>query len=256
MDLLIILLRNFDTGMAKDPKDPAQEYQKLKDEILLTDFMVLEKRIEREAKEKKNPPEMPILKKLIATVEKNEFPKPEDYSQSDQKMAANYNFLSMKKRIVLINQEEGVVEIPAGLKKQLEADGVQYFSLSATLEKELVQLNPEEQLEFLKGFGLKESARNAFVPCALNALGLISFITSGEDEVRAWPFRKGSTAVETAEKIHTDIARGFIRAEVIAYEDFKKHGSEAECKKAGVYRLEGKEYIVKDGDIISFRFNV
>ncbi len=131
-----------------------------------------------------------------------------------------------------------------------------YISASRPIEIELAELDTQEQIEFLKDYGLTESAKIRFIKSAYHSLGLISFLTAGEDEVRAWPIKHGTTAVYAAGKIHSDIQRGFIRAETIFYDDFIKYGSESECKKAGAYKLEGKEYVVKDGDIINFRFNV
>jgi ribosome-binding ATPase len=254
-DLLIFVLRNFDSLMTSDGTDPVLEYQKLKEELILTDFVVVERRIEREIKEKKNPPEINVLKKLQANLENGELPA-EKITEDEAELVSNYNFLSMKKIIVLVNQPEGVMEIPEKLADTLKKDGIEHFCVSAPIEIELAELNPEEQLEFLKDYGLTESARIRFIKNAYHSLGLISFLTAGEDEVRAWPIKKGTTAVYAAGKIHSDIQRGFIRAETIFYDDFIKYGSESECKKAAAYKLEGKEYVVKDGDIINFRFNV
>lgn len=255
-DLLIFVLRNFDSIMTAEPKDPLTEYRKLKDELLLTDLIIAEKRIEREAKEKKNPPEMPAIKKLHAILEKGEFPTPGTFAADELALISNYSFLTLKKRIALVNDPEGGAPLSPEFTAAIAADGVLSFPVCATLEKDLSQMAEEEQLEFLKGYGLTESARIRFIRTAYETLGLISFLTAGEDEVRAWPIRKGTPAVEAAGKIHSDIQRGFIRAETIHFDDFNKYGSEAECKKAGHYRLEGKEYPVKDGDIINFRFNV
>jgi hypothetical protein len=255
-DLLIFVLRNFDSVMTADAKDPLAEYRKLKDELLLTDLITAERRIEREAKEKKNPPEMPAIKKLHAILEKNEVPAPGTFTADELAHISNYSFLTIKKRIALINQPEGETDIPAELQKEFTDDGLHFFSVAALLEKDLSQMPEEEQIEFLKSYNLPETARVRFIRKAYETLGLISFLTAGEDEVRAWPIRKGLPALEAAGKIHSDIQRGFIRAETIPYDEFAKYGSEAECKKAGHYRLEGKEYTVKDGDIINFRFNV
>ncbi len=255
-ELLILTLRNFDSIMSSDAKNPAAEYTKIKEDLIITDFIVIEKRIERDLKEKKNPPEMGVLKKLMAILEQGVFPNDTDLSDDEIAEVSNYNFLSLKKKIVLINQSEGESEIPADLKTLLEKDGVPCFSVSAALETELNDLSYDEQIEFLASYGIKETAKERFIQEAYKSLGLISFLTAGEDEVRAWPIKKGATAVVAAGKIHSDIARGFIRAETIDFDTFVKHGSESECKKAGVFRLEGKEYTVKDGDIINFRFNV
>ncbi len=255
-DLLILVIRNFDSPMTAAPTDPAGEYRKLKEELLLTDLVTAERRVEREAKEHKNPPEMPVIRKLYAMLEQGALPPADTFSAEEMALIANYNFLSLKKRLVLVNEPEGGAVLPDEFTAAVTADGLVSFSVCAPLEKDLSQMASEEQKEFLAGFGLAEPARDRFIRAAYETLGLISFLTAGEDEVRAWPIRKGTTAVEAAGKIHSDIQRGFIRAETIHYDDFIRHGSEAECKKAGLYRLEGKDYVVKDGDIIHFRFNV
>lgn len=255
-DLLIFVLRNFDSIMTADATDAVSEYMALRDEMIITDFIVIERRLEREKKEKKNPPELGILKKLFAILEDNKMPQDGDFTEDEAALLANSNFLTMKKKIVLINQPEGEFEIPEEIKTAIEKDNLEAFCVSAALELELAELSAEEQLEFLNDYGLTETAKERFIRSSYQALGLISFLTAGEDEVRAWPIKNGTPAVQAAGKIHSDIQRGFIRAETIYYEDFIKHGSEAECKKAAAYRLEGKAYTVKDGDIINFRFNV
>lgn len=255
-DLLIIVLRNFDSALSEEQKDPLNEYKKIRDDLILTDLISIEKRIEREEKEKKNPAEISVIKKINKILNENKFPKNNDFSDEEIKKIENYSFLSLKKQIVLVNQKEGDSEIPTLLISQLDSDNISYFQISALLENELNMIPEEEKLSFLAGYGLKETALTKFLKHVYKSLGLISFLTVGEDEVRAWNIPNGINAQEAAGKIHSDISRGFIRAEVISYEDFKSLGSEAECKKAGKFRLEGKDYIVQDGDIISFRFNV
>jgi GTP-binding protein YchF len=255
-DTLVLVLRNFDSQLSGEEKNPLIEYKKIKEDIILTDMIVLEKRIERENKEKKNPVEMNVLKRLNKMLETFSFPDMNDFSNDDLAKIANYNFLSLKKIVILVNQTEGENIIPQDLIDELSKDKLHGFPISATLENELNKISEEEQQGFLESFGLTEPASDRFVKHVYNELGLISFLTSGEDEVRAWPIKKGMTASQAAGKIHSDIEKGFIRAEVISFDDFKIYNSEAECKKAGKYRLEGKEYVVKDGDIINFRFNV
>ena len=133
---------------------------------------------------------------------------------------------------------------------------VPVVTMCAKLEHELSQLDEESRATFMSDLGIKESAAEKFVKICYSALGLISFLTVGSDEVRAWPIRKGTIAVDAAGKVHSDIKRGFIRAETMAYDDLKTLGDEKAVKAAGKMRLEGKEYVVKDGDIINFRFNV
>jgi ribosome-binding ATPase YchF (GTP1/OBG family) len=128
--------------------------------------------------------------------------------------------------------------------------------LSARVEAEIAELDAADRAAFLADLGLTASARDRFIRASYGLLDLISFLTAGEDECRAWPIRRGTTAVKAAGKIHSDIERGFIRAEVMAFDDFVRLGSEAKCREAGKLRLEGKEYVVRDGDIAHFRFAV
>jgi ribosome-binding ATPase YchF (GTP1/OBG family) len=129
-------------------------------------------------------------------------------------------------------------------------------ALSAKIEMELGELEPDEAAAFMEELGITESSLDRVIALSYRLLGLVSFLTAGEDECRAWPIRRGTTAVKAAGKIHSDIERGFIRAEVVAYDDFIRLGSEAKCREAGKLRLEGKEYVVHDGDIVHFRFAV
>ena len=130
------------------------------------------------------------------------------------------------------------------------------LALCAQIEMEIAALDSDDRTAFLADLGLTESARDRFVQAAYALLDLISFLTTGEDEVRAWPIRRGTTAVKAAGKVHSDIERGFIRAEVVAYADFIQFGSDAKCRDAGKLRVEGKSYVMQDGDVVHFRFNV
>ena len=256
MDMLILVVRDFDSVLTDSPRDPLGEYRKLRDELILTDLMVVEKRLEREAKEHKNPPDLPVLKRLHARFESNQLPAEDEITPQEHGFIANYSFLTLKKRLVLVNRPEGENDVPKALDQLLEAEGVKRFAVSATLEKELNDIPLAERQAFLEGFGMTGTARERLVTTAYASMNLISFLTVGEDEVRAWPIRRGSTALEAAGKIHTDIARGFIRAETVPFEVFKKHGSEDACKAANAYKLVGKDYVVQDGDLMEFRFNI
>jgi ribosome-binding ATPase len=138
----------------------------------------------------------------------------------------------------------------------LNRRGLDGLALAGKVEMEVAQLDENDREAFLKEIGIQEPARERFIRASYRLLDLISFLTTGEDEVRAWTITQGTIARKAAGKIHSDIERGFIRAEVIAYEDFVVLGSEAKCKEAGKLRLEGKDYIVQDGDIIHFRFAI
>jgi ribosome-binding ATPase len=146
--------------------------------------------------------------------------------------------------------------LPADVAARARAEGAEAMALSARLEAEIAQLDAGDRDAFLADLGLSESARARFIGASYALLDLISFLTAGEDECRAWPIRRGTTALKAAGKIHSDIERGFIRAEVVAYEDFIRLGSEAKCREAGKLRIEGKDYVVRDGDIVHFRFAV
>jgi ribosome-binding ATPase YchF (GTP1/OBG family) len=135
-------------------------------------------------------------------------------------------------------------------------DSIPVITICAKLEHELSQLDAESRTEFMADLGITESAASKFVQSCYSALGLISFLTIGSDELRAWPIKKGTIALDAAGKVHTDIKRGFIRAETFGYDALRELGDEKALKAAGKIRLEGKEYIVQDGDIINFRFNV
>jgi ribosome-binding ATPase YchF (GTP1/OBG family) len=146
--------------------------------------------------------------------------------------------------------------ISPAYQEELERRGLDGLALAAKVEMEIAQLDENDRPAFLKDIGIKESARDRFIRASYQLLDLISFFTTGEDEVRAWTISQGTSARKAAGKIHSDIERGFIRAEVIGYQDFVFLGSEAKCKEAGKLRLEGKDYVVQDGDIIHFRFAI
>jgi hypothetical protein len=157
-----------------------------------------------------------------------------------------------------VNRDEGRASEPLGAELEAKLESLQAggLALSASVEAEIAGLAPDEQKAFLDDLGLTESALTRFIRAAYGLLDLISFFTVGEDEVRAWTIRRGTNARVAAGRIHSDLERGFIRAEVIPYAVFTKHGSEHAVKEAGKLQVEGKEYIVSDGDIMHVRFNV
>ena len=173
-------------------------------------------------------------------------------------MLTGFAFLTDKPLLAVLNrsEDEAAQPMPEPLAKRLTALSAAGLVLSASIEAEIARLDPADEAALLADLGLTESARARFVRTAYELLDLISFFTVGEDEVRAWPIPRGTHARAAAGKIHTDLERGFIRAEVMAYSDFIAHGSEHAVKEAGKFKLEGKDYIVADGDIMSIRFNV
>jgi ribosome-binding ATPase YchF (GTP1/OBG family) len=168
---------------------------------------------------------------------------------------SGFRFLSQKPMLVVLNQAEADVgkPVPAAVTKACADRGVELLAMSAPIEAEIMAMSAEDQPAFLAELGLDKPVRTRFIQAAYGLLDLISFLTSGEDEVRAWTIRRGTIAKLAAGKIHSDIERGFIRAEVTAWADFARLGSEAKVKEAGKLRLEGKEYVVQDGDIVHFR---
>jgi ribosome-binding ATPase len=158
--------------------------------------------------------------------------------------------------VLNVGESAAAAPLPPAVQQRLDRDGLAGLSLCAQIEMEIAALAPEERGAFLIDLGLDNPARDRFIRAAYNLLNLVSFFTTGEDDVHAWPIRRGTVAVKAAGKVHTDMERGFIRAEVIAYDDFVRYGSEAKCREAGKLRLEGKDYVFQDGDILHFRFNV
>jgi ribosome-binding ATPase YchF (GTP1/OBG family) len=166
--------------------------------------------------------------------------------------------LTLKPRLTVVNVDETAVADPAPdtVREFAEAEKLSLLVISGKVEMELSELEPDDRRNFEKDLGLEESARDRFIQASYALLNLMSFLTAGEDEVRAWTIRRGEVAQGAAGKIHSDIARGFIRAEVIPYEAMVQYRTEAKCREAGKLRLEGKEYIVREGDVMHFRFNV
>src|SRR5881628_242942 len=173
-------------------------------------------------------------------------------------MLSGFAFLSQKPLLIVYNLAERALRepLPRAVTEYATSERLTVVPICGNVEMEISQLDEEERGAFLADLGLQDSARDRFIQCTYALLNLMSFFTAGPMEARAWTITRGTTAVKAAGKIHSDIERGFIRAEVIHYDDFIQHGSEAKCREHGKLRLEGKEYIVKDGDIIHFRFNV
>jgi len=255
-DALIQVLRNFRMFGMDDPQ-PAADFEKLDQELIISDLAVVEKRLERmnaEAKKGKPPDaeERALVEKCRDLLEA-EIPIRSDPDLARAPQLRGYAFLSAKPVLVLFNNEDEDTEIPA-MEGRLAGESC--LVIRGKLEHELAQMSAEEAAELLEEFEIAASATDRVIQKSYEILGLISFFTVGEDEVRAWTIPRGTPAVAAAGVIHTDIQKGFIRAETISYEDLMAAGSMAAAKKNATLRLEGKTYGVKDGDIINFRFNV
>ncbi len=253
VDAMALVLGDFKTDSV-----PLKELNDLLTEMILADLTVVENRRSRLKKEKGRPQEEELLERCARALENEESLRALTFTTDEENLLSGFGFLSRKPLLVLFNQAEEKAGQPlaAPYQEELQRRGLDGLPLSGKLEMEIAQLEEADRAAFLKEIGIAEPARSRFIRASYRLLNLISFFTTGEDEVRAWTIPEGTPARKAAGKIHSDIERGFIRAEVIAYADFLAYGTEAKCKEAGKLRLEGKDYIVKDGDIIHFRFAV
>lgn len=257
-DSLAQVVRCFADPLSAAPPSPMKEIRDFDAELKLTDLEIIENRLVRLKKEKDTGRERELLERSKAFIEEEKPLRLLSLSDEDNRSLSGFGFLSQKPLLVLINLGEEDIGKPlsAELTDYLTKEGLQTVSICGKAEMELAELEETERLEFLKEMGLAESARDRFIRSSYSLMELISFLTHNEGEVRAWSIKRGSPALKAAGKVHSDMERGFIRAEVVHFDDFVGYGSEAKCKEAGKLRLEGKEYIVRDGDIIRFRFNV
>jgi hypothetical protein len=255
-DALIHVVRNFSSYGLAEPT-PLEDVNHVDQELILNDFMVAEKRIERlnldqKRGRKSDPEELALLEACISTLEDN-IPLRQRPELATAPQLRGFAFLSGKPMLVLFNnadEDNGLPDISVRGSNELA------LAIRGKLEHELAQMSPEEAAEFLKEFDIATSAKDRIIAKSYELLGLISFFTVGEDEVKAWTIREHTTAIDAAETIHTDLKKGFIRAEVLAYDDLMTAGSYAAARKLGTVRLEGKDYEVHDGDILHVRFNV
>ena len=253
VDAIALVLGNFDA----DAK-PLKDLNNLLTEMILADLAIVENRRSRLKKEKARPLEENLLERAATALENEESLRNLTFTPDEESLLAGFGFLSRKPLLVLLNQSEdkAAQALDPTYLEELKRRGLDGLALAAKAEMEIAQLDEVDRAAFLKEIGIEEPARDRFIRASYRLLDLISFFTAGDDEVRAWTITQGTVARKAAGKIHSDIERGFIRAEVIAYEDFIALGSEAKCKEAGKLRLEGKDYVVKDGDIAHFRFAV
>ncbi len=249
--------------------DPARDIETINLELIFSDVEILERRIAKVAKgarmDKTLAKEQALLENLKAYLEEGNMAKTFEISEDEDEQAwfASYNLLTAKPVIYAANvSEEDLANDGAdnvhvqNVRRQAAGESSEVFVICAQIEQELAELSDEEKAMFLEDLGLKEAGLDKLITASYKLLGLISYLTSGEDETRAWTITKGTKAPQAAGKIHTDFERGFIRAEVVSYEHLMECGTMAAAKEKGLVRLEGKDYIVQDGDIILFRFNV
>ncbi len=245
-DALLILLNGFSGG------DPVSELNRFGEEMLFADLLVITNRVERlEASVKKPRPdreqqlkELELVKRALAALESGATIASLELTADEKKPMRSFGLLTDKPRVVVLNAPQGT-EPPAGLNPAAVLD--------VKLELELAGLEPGERAAFMADLGVTELHRDHIIRLAYDAVGMITFFTAGEPEVRGWNLERGATAVEAAGKIHTDLAKGFVRAEVAAFDEIKAAGTLKEIKARKIERLEGKNYIVKDGDVVYFR---
>ena len=255
-DALIHVIRNH-TGAGLEKKTPHEDFRNIEQELILADLVVVEKRLERiELDQKRGKKVAPREHTLLIDSHKNlenEIPLRRVMELASARELRGFTLLSAKPMLVLFNNDEENNDLPEGNSLTGQE---RCLVIRGKLEQELAQMSTEEVAEFLNEFNISESAMNRVIRESYNILGLISFFTVGKDEVRAWTIKSGTQAVDAAEVIHSDIKKGFIRAEVLSYDDLMEAETYADARKKGTVRLEGKTYEVKDGDIINFRFNV
>jgi ribosome-binding ATPase len=254
MDALLIVIPQF-AGM---DKDLVATLEHIESELVFADLDQAERRLERLKKEKGSDFERVALEKITAWLGDGKPLRLFEMTAQETAAFSSFGFLSRKPALVTVNceMERASADVTETEHAAVRAHGLEVFRLAAAFESELWELDAAGQQEMLKDAGLDAPARDRLIAALYNHLGLITFYTAGEPEAHAWSLRRGETALEAAGVIHTDIARGFIRAEVVSYEDFAVHKSDAKVKEAGKLRLEGRDYIMRDGDMIHVRFKI
>ena len=254
VDLLAVVVRGFSNGY--DEADPKREAQAMLSELLLSDMEIVERKVARMQKEKVSDQEKALFRKLQTELENEKWLKDMGLDKSELELLRGYQFMTLKPVIIVVNVDESEADEAHSAEVAAKLGlSEPTFVLSARVESDIAQLPEEDQADFLADLGITATARERFIRAAYSMLDLISFFTVGEDEVRAWTVKNGSTAQESAGRIHTDLAKHFIRAERMASSDLLELGSESAVREAGKFKLEGKGYITQDGDILHIRAN-
>ncbi|HIG0361271.1 redox-regulated ATPase YchF [Clostridium sporogenes] len=248
--------------------DPIRDIETISLELIFSDIELMQRRIEKNSKlaksgNKETKAEDDLMKRIVSHLEEGKPVRTLELEEDEEKLVKGYFLLTSKPVLYAANVSEDDLmsgnpenEFVKKVKEFAKGENSEVITLCARLEEELSTLEDDEKAEMLSEYGLEESGLDKLVQSSYKLLGLISFLTAGQVEVRAWTIVKGTKAPKAAGKIHTDIEKGFIRAEVISYDKLIECGSEAHAKEKGFFRLEGKEYVMQDGDIVNFRFNV
>ena len=260
LETLIVVLRDYDSPGEAEP-EPAVDLQEVLGEFIIADLLVVENRLAR-LEERSNKPnfddddrrEQELLGELRGHLEAENPVSSFSLDEAQRKAVSGFGFLSLKPYLVVVNSGEGGSGI--NLDELREASGAEAFPCKALNELEILQLPPDDQEIFLEEYGIESLSRDSIISASYRTAGRISFFTAGEKEVRAWTIRDGTVAVDAAGEIHSDIARGFIRAEVVSYDDYVAFDGIKGAREKGVFRLEGKTYPMADGDVVEFRFSV
>ena len=270
VDAIVEVVRCFDDGKiihVEGNIDPIRDIDTINLELSIADLEVIQNRLEKVSKKAKTTKdkndllEVEVLEKCKKALEENKPIRQLNLSEDEKKVIKNYSFLTAKPIIYVANIKESELGNPDNeyvqkVKEYAEKENARVVSLCAKVEEDLSEMTEEEKQEMLEALGVEESGLNRLITATYDILGLATYFTVGKDEVRAWTFRKGMNAKECAGIIHTDFEKGFIRAEVMSYSDLIECGNEQKVKEAGKARLEGKDYLMQDGDICHFRFNV
>ena len=270
---LILVVRAFEDPNVPHPDesvDPMRDLETLLLELTFSDLSIIERRLDRieemiqklrGTEREENERERDALARCKEALE-NDIPLREiELNEHEARQLRGYGFLTQKPALVLFNLSEDQLgeagdTLVEEARSRFARPGLAIDALAAKIETEIGQLDEDDAELFMADLGIEESSLDRVIRLSYDLLGLITFLTGGPEEVRAWPIRQGTTAVNAAGEIHSDIQRGFIRAEIVSYDDLMAHGSMAECRKAGLLRVEGRDYIMADGDVTHFLFNV
>jgi len=270
VDAIVEVVRCFEDNNiihVENSVDPIRDIEIINVELVLADLEVVENRINRigkkaaMSKDKETLKEVELLNKIKEALIQNISIRKLNFDEDELKILKPFNFLTLKPIIYMANISEddligGGNEYVEKVKEYASQENSSVITVCAKIESELSELNEEDKTNFLNELGVEESGLDKLIKATYDLLGLATYFTAGSDECRAWTFRKGMKAPACAGIIHTDFERGFIRAEIMSYDDLEKYGDEKAVREAGKMRLEGKEYVMQDGDICHFRFNV